>query len=201
MSETRDRLIETARRLFHEQGYHATGVATILREAGVRSGSLYHFFDGKEGLLLAVLDRYVELLEPLVLAPVEAATEDGVERVFALLRWYREGLVAANYGKGCPLGNLALEIADDHPRARELVDRNFTAWAAGVHRWLEAARDAGRLPGSTDLGALSRFALTVMEGGFMQARVARSIDPYDEGVAVLRAHFELLTRAASGEPR
>ena len=45
---TRDRILETARRLFHEQGYHATGIATILREAGVNSGSLYHFFESKD---------------------------------------------------------------------------------------------------------------------------------------------------------
>ena len=35
---TRDRLLKTAFQLFHEQGYHATGVATILREAGVNAG-------------------------------------------------------------------------------------------------------------------------------------------------------------------
>lgn len=192
MAETRELLIETARRLFHEQGYHATGVATILRESGARSGSLYHFFDGKEGLLLAVLERYEEMLEPLVLAPVEARIGDPVERVFGLLDWYRNGLVAVGFGQGCPLGNLALEVADDLPRARTLIDRNFRGWAAGVERWLVQARNAGRLPEDTDLGALSRFVLTVMEGGFMQARAARSIDPYDEGVAVLRAHFRLL---------
>src|SRR5439155_22202151 len=41
---TREALITTAARLFHEQGYGSTGIATILREADVNSGSLYHFF-------------------------------------------------------------------------------------------------------------------------------------------------------------
>ena len=39
---TRERILRTAFQLFHEQGYHATGVATILREAGLNPGSLYH---------------------------------------------------------------------------------------------------------------------------------------------------------------
>ena len=39
-------------RLFHEQGYSATGIATILREADVNSGSLYHLFPSKEALLV-----------------------------------------------------------------------------------------------------------------------------------------------------
>ena len=57
---TRQRLVSTARELFYSQGYHATGVQQILRAAEVNSGSLYHFFGGKEDLLLAVLDEYVE---------------------------------------------------------------------------------------------------------------------------------------------
>jgi AcrR family transcriptional regulator len=44
---TRERLLETSARLFLDQGYHATGVSTILAEAGVNAGSLYHFFPGK----------------------------------------------------------------------------------------------------------------------------------------------------------
>ncbi|MEE8447296.1 MAG: helix-turn-helix domain-containing protein, partial [Gemmatimonadota bacterium] len=50
-SETRDRILEVAARLFHKRGFRATGVATILREAGVNSGSLYHFFPSKEAVL------------------------------------------------------------------------------------------------------------------------------------------------------
>ena len=61
--ETRERLLETAARLFHEQGYAATGVATILREADANSGSLYHFFPNKDALLAGVLEWYRDHLE------------------------------------------------------------------------------------------------------------------------------------------
>src|SRR5688572_18940579 len=87
---TRDRLLQTAFQLFHEQGYHATGVATILREAGVNAGSLYHFFSSKDDLLLKVLEFALDYLEPMVMRPAEAATVDPLERVFALLNQYRE---------------------------------------------------------------------------------------------------------------
>ena len=191
---TRDRIVEAARRLFLEQGYHATGVATILREAGVNSGSLYHFFGSKEALLVGVLGLYTELLHPVVLAPAEAATEDPIERVFALLDWYRQGMVQTRYGLGCPIGNLALELGDSLPEVRPLIDRNFEGWCAGVRRWLD---DAGeRLPAETDRAALARFILTVMEGGVMQSRARLSIVPFDDCIAQLRAHFDMLERAA-----
>src|SRR6187399_180495 len=71
-ADTKSRILDTAARLFHEQGFNGTGIATILREADVNSGSLYHIFPSKEALLVGVLERYTELLHPIVMAPVEA---------------------------------------------------------------------------------------------------------------------------------
>src|SRR5947207_15100327 len=89
---TRDRILEVAARLFQEQGFAATGISTILREADVNSGSLYHFFPSKDALLVGVLELYMAMLHPVVLSPREEAASDPIERVFVLLEWYREGL-------------------------------------------------------------------------------------------------------------
>lgn len=193
-SDTKTRILDVAFRLFHEQGYHATGIATILREADVNSGSLYHFFPSKEALLIGVLEHATQIMHPVVMAPAEAATEDGIERIFALLANYRTGMEVFQCKMGCPIGNLALEVADDHPPARALIDQNFRNGAAVIEGWLRSVGD--RLPPSADLGQLSRFILTVMEGGIMQARVAGNLVPFDESVDQLRAYFNLLQEQA-----
>ncbi len=177
-------------RLFHEQGYAATGVSTILREAGVNSGSLYHFFSTKEALLLAVLDRYAELLDPVVMEPAFAATSDPIERIFAVLDGYRRMLLMTNCTMGCPIGNLALELSDTYPDVREKLNALFSAWCERIRRTLSAAGD--RLPASVNLETLSRFVLTVMEGGMMQARAQRSLEPFDASVAHLRDYLDRL---------
>src|SRR5438105_4982698 len=92
VSNTKATILETARRLFHQRGYEATGISLILKEARVNSGSLYHFFPSKQALLIGVLEYYVELLVPMVMGPVEGAAADPVERVFTLLGFYRKGL-------------------------------------------------------------------------------------------------------------
>src|SRR4051812_23295725 len=145
---TRDSLITSAARLFHEQGYAATGIATILREADVNSGSLYHFFPSKEALLAGVLEHYVALLRPVVMDPAEQREGDPIGRVFDLLAWYRKGMEMTQCTMGCPVGNLALEVADSHPQVRTLVDVNFRNWVAAVEAWLVAAGD--RLPAACD---------------------------------------------------
>lgn len=194
-SDTRQRIVEVAARLFHEQGYHATGIATIVREAGVNPGSLYHFFPSKESLLAGTLEYRLEQLRPIVTDPVEAGSDDGIERVFALLARYRFGLDLTRCTQGCPIGNLALELSDDHPEIRALLDANFQNWLDVVAGWLDSARD--RLPRGTDTRRLAGFVLTVMEGGIMQARARGTAEPFDDSVAELRRYFDALTREAA----
>ncbi len=195
--QTRERILRTAFQLFHEQGYHATSVATILREADVNAGSMYHFFPSKDAVLIGVLEFALALCYPAVMAPVEAATDDPIERVFVLLGNYRQGMCVHGCRMGCPIGNLALEVADDNAEARRLIHANFENWANFVKRWLDAAGD--RLPASCDRMKLARFVLTIMEGGLMQARAAKNLDAFDQSVAQLRAHFETLEALARAE--
>jgi TetR/AcrR family transcriptional regulator, transcriptional repressor for nem operon len=195
VADTRERIVRTAFQLFHEQGYHATGVATIVREAGVNPGSLYHFFESKDALLLGVLTFALDYLGPAVMDPVEASTTDPIERVFTLLQQYRDRMQRENCRLGCPIGNLALEVSDGNAAARELVHRNFENWARRVERWLDSARD--RLPSDVDRHRLAKFVLTVMEGGLMQARAAGHLGPFDDAVGILRDHFTQLDHRAS----
>jgi TetR/AcrR family transcriptional regulator, transcriptional repressor for nem operon len=198
-AETRDRLLRTAFQLFHEQGFNATGVATILREAGVNPGSMYHFFESKDELLLHVLDFSLGYLSPAVMDPAEAKTADPIGRVFALLDQYRTGMDRRGCKMGCPIGNLALEVSDGNAKARALIHRNFENWVDRVERWLVAAGD--RLPLDVDRRRLARFVLTVMEGGLMQSRAAGTLEPFDEAVETLREHLKMLAGRGSVSTR
>jgi TetR/AcrR family transcriptional repressor of nem operon len=141
---TRDRLLDAARYLFWEKGYAATGIAEILERAKANSGSFYHFFNSKEALLLAVLDSYLEGLEPVIVRPAFARRRDPVERIFAILQGYRERLAETGCRYGCPLGRLALEIEAENLPAHNRIAANFSGWIGAVRACLEGARDAFR---------------------------------------------------------
>jgi len=191
-TQTRAKLVEVARQLFHQHGYRPTGVARILREAEVNSGSLYHYFPSKEDLLVEVLERYRQLLRPLIIEPAFERTSDPLERIFSVLDSYRRQLRDSGCKEGCPIGNLALEMSDEHPRVRELVAENFTAWREALEGCVNELAD--RLPEETDTAALAAFVLAVMEGGVMQARAYSSLEPYEIAVRVLRDYFERLLK-------
>lgn len=192
--DTRSRLVRTAMQLFWEKGYASTSIADLLQSAGVNSGSLYHFFPGKQDLLLAVLDHYHEGIGPMLLDPAWVGISDPIEKVFALLARYRKALLDSECFYACPIGSLALELHEPDIAVRERLAANFSAWVDAIERCLN---DAGpRLPARLDRRELAQFVLTTMEGGVMQARTYRDVEPFDGAVRQLRRYFDQLTGPA-----
>ena len=191
-TNTRERIIQAAIELFYAHGYAGTGMAEILKKANANSGSFYFFFTGKEDLLMAVLDWYRENLGPTLLAPVFKQSKDPVKRIFLLLEKYRQNVLATDFAFGCPLGRLALEIEPDRRGIHDKIAANFTGWSRAVEQLLAQAKATGRLPEQCDPRRLSRFVLTVMEGGVMQARSYQCIEPFDDCIDQLRFHFKAL---------
>jgi len=54
---TRARLLDAAREVFAQRGYHGASLEEIADEAGFSRGALYHHFESKEALFLALLDE------------------------------------------------------------------------------------------------------------------------------------------------
>lgn len=194
---TRERIVMEAMRLFWEKGYGSTSIADILNAAGANSGSLYHFFPGKQDILLAVLDAYHRGIRPMLLAPAWDGIDDPIERIFALLARYRQLIVDTDCSYGCPIGSLALELHEPDLPVRERLAANFEAWTRAVRECLDAA--GPRLPDSLDRDALAQLVLSVMEGAVMQARTHREVARFDASVTQLELYFEHLQRAAELE--
>ncbi len=193
--DTRWKILEAAMHLFWEKGYGSTSIADILARAGVNSGSLYHFFPGKQDLLVAVLDTYIGGIRQMLLEPAWRGVDDPIEKIWKLMDGYRAALLDTDCTYGCPIGSLALELHEPDPAVRERLAQNFTNWTVAIEECLDAA--GARLPQDTDRRALAEFVLTTMEGGVMLARSYRDIGYFDRAIAELKGYFNRLLRPAS----
>ena len=193
-TDTKDRIVFAAMDLFARKGYGSTSVADILDEAGVNAGSLYHFFPGKQDVLLAVLSAYRQGMDEMLLKPAWEGVTDPIERVFALLEHYRQYLVRTDCAYGCPIGSIALELHEPDPPVRRLLAANFDGWASAIEKCFTEAGD--RLPAKVDRRGLAIFALTTMEGGVMLSRTERTLTAFDRSVKMLRDYVQRLQAAA-----
>jgi AcrR family transcriptional regulator len=70
----RAEVVAAAARLFAERGYHGTSIEDLLEATGLTRGGLYHYMDGKQDLLIAILD---ELMDPLLARAREIVARPG----------------------------------------------------------------------------------------------------------------------------
>ena len=192
--DTRLRILLAAMDLFQTKGYGSTSISDILSRSQTNSGSLYHFFPGKQDVLIGVLELYRDGIHRMLLEPAWQGVEDPIERIFALLNSYRRALLESECVYGCPIGSLALELHEPDPPVRELLAANFTGWTRAIGNCLTAG--AERLPHGTDIQGLAEFILTTMEGGVMQARTHRDIAYFDRSIDQLRHHMDMLGQSA-----
>jgi len=99
--DMKERILETADRLFYLQGIRAIGVDTIAAEIGISKRTLYNHFPSKDALIKAYLDRRFVHARPSDKSPVEQilATFDSLERRFS-----------AKDFRGCPFVNAVAEL-------------------------------------------------------------------------------------------
>ncbi len=180
---TRRRILQAAMERFWTQGYGATRVSQILSDAGANSGSLYNEFGGKEGLMLEVLDRFGELMEPLVFGPAARNSPDPLERITQLFQGFKKQLEETDFRFGSPIGNLAGELSHTHPLFRERLAVLFQEWRSGVQRLLEGSDPS--IPSYVDLEVVSSFVLSVLQGCVGQARVMRDVEPIEQAERLL----------------
>lgn len=104
MASARERLVDTAEALFYARGITATGVDTVVREAGVSKPTLYAHFRSKDELVTAVLDaRHARRMNELGGAADPLAVFDALAGFYA-----REG------ARGCAFLNAAAELGAGH---------------------------------------------------------------------------------------
>jgi AcrR family transcriptional regulator len=186
-SLTRRRLLDSARELFTERGYHETPIEQVFEAAGVSRGALYHHFENKQDLFAAVLEE------------VEAEVAEAVRRAAA-----GAGTVADALRAGCLM---YLDLAFD-PVVRQisLIDAPS---ALGWERWravearhgygllaaaIQHEADEGRLnPELVEYRARSLLA-TLIELGLM---ISRSEDPARARALAGRALEDLLDQLSA----
>lgn len=122
--DVRNRILETASRLFYERGVRAVGVDLVVQEAAVAKTSLYRYFPTKDDLIVAFLEREdLEFWEQWNRVAAQFP-EDPLEELDAHMRWIGERLARSNY-RGCPQINVAAEFAEqDHP-SRQVSRRHM----------------------------------------------------------------------------
>ncbi|WP_067699136.1 TetR/AcrR family transcriptional regulator [Nocardia jejuensis] len=122
MSAARERLLDTATRLFYAEGIHTVGIDRIIAEAEIAKATFYRHFKTKDDLVVAYLEReYARQREALESVPGSGA--DAIATIFERL-----GEISCGPGfRGCPFLNAAVEFPSADHAVRKIVE-DYRTW-------------------------------------------------------------------------
>jgi TetR/AcrR family transcriptional regulator, lmrAB and yxaGH operons repressor len=179
-SDSRDRMIAAARRLFREHGYLGTALSDVITESAAPRGSIYfHFPGGKDELasevtLLHAGDHIAHINR------AAAATTTAGQLIEAFISRIRDELVASNYREGCAMAPLVIESTTASAQLTDATRRGFqdlitTLAARLTEKNIPAARAT----------QLATQTWTSVEGALILSRVLRNPEPFDLAITQL----------------
>ncbi len=172
MNDRRTEILDVAARLIRSQGFRQTSVDDVIREAGLcGKAHFYHYFDSKEALGLAVVERQLERFTQEGLSILRSPLGEPLERVSRFLHAIVRAHVDSGFEGGCPFGNLATEMADANEGFRVRLRAVFDRWAEQLESLLWEVRP--RLVPGADTARLSMMVIAVVEGMLIVGRVKR----------------------------
>ena len=117
----RDEFVEVALRLIQTRGYEQISVGDVLGELGASKGAFYHYFDSKQSLLEAVVEKISDTVDTLVAPIVDDPSRPAIEKLQAFfttaVRWKTER-------RDLLVGLLETWQSDDNAIVREKVLRS-----------------------------------------------------------------------------
>lgn len=192
-SQRREQLLDTAVQLFYRQGCHATGIDTLLAEAGVAKMTLYKHFKSKEDLVVAAAARMRDLHWARVSAFIDSHGDTPQARLLAVFDYF-ESWAAGEDFHGCPFVKLAIEHpAPEHP-AHEAAAR-FKAEQQAY--FLALARAAGMAHPE----AFTEHYMLLVEGAVVLACITGRRDPFRTARQAASALMGSAGLAGSASPR
>ena len=178
---TRARLIESTQDLLWERGYVGTSPKAIQQRSGAGQGSMYHHFGGKSDLALAAMRRTAEEMRAEISTHLDGPGT-AVERIEAYLRRERDVL------RGCRIGRLAQDPdIVESAQLRAPLDETFDWLRGRLAEVVAEGQAAGELPDGLDAADTAATIVAVLQGGYVIARAAGSVEPFDRSIdGVLR---------------
>jgi len=197
--QTRGRLLQAAFAEMHRTGFRTADLDTILGDAGVTKGAMYHHFAGKQAIGHAAID---EVLAPMTRAKWVAPLAAAADPVAKL----RQMFVAtphdmADLDLGCPLANLTQEMAPHDPGFQMRVAGLFEEWRAAMADALRRGQAAGHVAREVDCDAEATFLVALFEGYLMLARSARDPQTLAAGAQHLVRHLDSLAPPRPKKPK
>ena len=174
--DTRAKILFAAYKEIHCQGFQAASLSNILARTGVTKGALYHHFPNKTELGYAVVDEVIARhIHQSFIQPLQDF-DNPIDGFIELIRNSGNAFSITDINLGCPLTNLAQEMAPIDEGFRIRLSNIYEKWHQSIAEVMTEAKNSGKLIDEVEPYTLAVTVAATMEGALNVAKVAQNLD-------------------------
>lgn len=172
---TKRKLLDAAFTEVFRHGYQAASLNTIVAAAGITKGALFHHFESKQALGYALVD---DLLAPILnqrwLDPLAHADDPITALQDAFRRHIVDDTTSGNLVYGCPMNNLAQEMAPLDEGFRRRFDAMYDTWRRTIADALSLGQRNGSVRRDIDVRSVASLVVVGQIGVWSMGKHSQS---------------------------
>lgn len=177
--EVRIALLEVGMDMMLEKGYTNTGIQEVLSVLSVPKGSFYHYFESKENFAVEIIRHFDQGYSADLVRTLRNPKHTPLERLKAYCEWTKTKLVAQDCRRGCLIGNLSQEMADQSEVLRKELSKVMSKWRSMFAACIEEGQKTGEITSKFSADELAEIFASAWGGAVMRAKTLKTIEPLD----------------------
>ncbi|PRB06742.1 TetR family transcriptional regulator [Chryseobacterium sp. MYb7] len=168
--KTKQHIIEKTATLFNTKGYISTSLSDITQITGLTKGSIYGNFENKDEVAIEVYKYNAGLLGKTLSRSFGEEFHTSLDKLHALVDFYRKNWKFVFANGGCPLMNAATEADDSFPALKTQVRRSFEQWMTKISAAILEGQKKGEIGTNIDAEQYASLFIMLIEGGILLSK-------------------------------
>jgi TetR/AcrR family transcriptional regulator, transcriptional repressor for nem operon len=183
-NNTRKNLIDSAFDEIYSNGYQGASLTTILKNAKVHKGSMYHFFENKKDMALIcikekIYERFTQRYSLIL------ALESGYLEAF--INGLKD-ISQRDFNKGCPIANIVQEMSNIDEDFKVLMEEIYLSFRKNIKDILDIAISKNEMK-ECDTRKLALYIASTIEGAILSAKATQNIQDYLDVIDILSSYI------------
>ncbi len=188
-ANTKEMLLEAGKEIMFEKGYSNTGIQEVLNKVGVPKGSFYHYFNSKEDFALKIIEYTDEICAVKSMLALKDTSVSPTKRLIDYCYEAKAALCESKCRKGCFLGNLSQEMADQSETLRKALSAKMSKWKNLFAQCIREGQKAGEISKAWPADKMAELFFSGWEGALMRAKTIKSVEPLDDFIDLMFNHI------------
>ena len=181
---TRKNLIDSTFDEIYQKGYQGASLTTILKNAKVHKGSMYHFFENKKEMALVcikekIYERFVQRYSSII------ALESGYLEAF--IKSIKD-TTNRDFNKGCPIANIVQEMSNIDEDFKVLMEEIYQTFRKNIKDILDLAIKKDEMK-ECDTTKLALYIASTIEGAILSVKATGNIQDYLDVIDILSSYI------------